>query len=101
MGGRCQDNQTCIKRFKIRLMQVTEPAAVDELNIPYPLENLGPGAGVFFMFPLTLLNVSVGAMQRALQSLQQGRPVEGLMDFEALQRTAGFPAYDAELARYR
>jgi 2-methylisocitrate lyase-like PEP mutase family enzyme len=52
------------------------------------------------VYPLTLLNVSIHAMQRALACLRQGRPVEGLMDFEALQRIVGFKAYDAELARY-
>ena len=53
------------------------------------------------VYPLTLLNVSINAMQCALACLRQGRPVEGLMDFEALQRIVGFQAYDEELERYR
>jgi 2-methylisocitrate lyase-like PEP mutase family enzyme len=53
------------------------------------------------VYPLTLLNVSINAMRRALASLREGRPVEGLMDFESLQRIVGFHAYDAELDRYR
>ena len=52
------------------------------------------------VYPLTLLNVSINAMRQALACLRQGRPVEGLMDFETLQRIVGFHAYDAELARY-
>jgi 2-methylisocitrate lyase-like PEP mutase family enzyme len=53
------------------------------------------------VYPLTLLNVSINAMRCALVCLREGRPVEGLMDFEALQRIVGFQAYDAELDRYR
>jgi 2-methylisocitrate lyase-like PEP mutase family enzyme len=52
------------------------------------------------VYPLTLLNVSINAMRGALACLRQGLPVEGLMDFEALQRIVGFQAYDEELERY-
>jgi 2-methylisocitrate lyase-like PEP mutase family enzyme len=67
--------------------------------LPLPqLEQMGFKIAVY---PLTLLNVSINAMRHALECLRQGRPVEGLMDFEALQRIVGFQAYDAELDRYR
>jgi 2-methylisocitrate lyase-like PEP mutase family enzyme len=67
--------------------------------LPLPqLEQMGFKIAVY---PLTLLNVSIVAMQQALESLRQGRPVDGLMDFEALQRIVGFQAYDEELDRYR
>ncbi len=51
------------------------------------------------VYPLTLLNVAVGAMQRALAQLQQGRPVPGMIDFRRLQTIVGFDAYDAQLSR--
>ncbi len=67
--------------------------------LPLPrLEQMGYKIAVY---PLTLLNVSIGAIQRALECLRQGRPVEGLMDFRALQRIVGFQAYDEELDRYQ
>jgi 2-methylisocitrate lyase-like PEP mutase family enzyme len=53
------------------------------------------------VYPLTLLNVSINAMRGALACLREGRPVEGLMDFETLQRIVGFQDYDEELERYR
>jgi 2-methylisocitrate lyase-like PEP mutase family enzyme len=66
--------------------------------LPTPqLEQMGFKIAVY---PLTLLNASISAMRDALACLRQGRPVEGLMDFETLQRIVGFQAYDAELARY-
>lgn len=67
--------------------------------LPLPiLEEMGYKIAVY---PLTLLNVSIGAMQRALEGLIQGRPVSDLMDFKTLQRIVGFQDYDAELDRYR
>jgi 2-methylisocitrate lyase-like PEP mutase family enzyme len=66
-----------------------------------PLSQLEQMGFKIAVYPLTLLNVSIGAMQHALKCLQQGRPVEGLMDFETLQRIVGFQAYDEELDRYR
>ncbi len=51
--------------------------------------------------PLTLLNVAMGAMKKALSALRQGEPVGHVMDFEALKRILGFDAHDAELSRYR
>lgn len=62
------------------------------------LEQIGYKIAVY---PLTLLNASIGAMQHALECLQHGRPVEGLMDFKTLQQVVGFQAYDEELGRYR
>ncbi len=44
------------------------------------------------VYPLTLLNVSIQAMQNALQMLQSGSQPE-LMDFKALQAAVGFPEY--------
>jgi 2-methylisocitrate lyase-like PEP mutase family enzyme len=52
------------------------------------------------VYPLTLLNVSIGAMRAALANLAAGRPTAA-MDFERLKTAVGFPAYYAEEARYR
>jgi 2-methylisocitrate lyase-like PEP mutase family enzyme len=53
------------------------------------------------VYPLTMLNVSIGAMRTALGELRQGRPAQAAMDFEALKAAVGFPEYYAEEARYR
>src|SRR5687767_9152263 len=53
------------------------------------------------VYPLTLLNVSIGAMRRALAEMQAGGPASAAMDFEALKSAVGFPDYYAEEARYR
>jgi 2-methylisocitrate lyase-like PEP mutase family enzyme len=62
------------------------------------LEQIGYKIAVY---PLTLLNVSIGAMRGALQELRGGRPASAAMDFEQLKRAVGFPAYYDEEARYR
>ena len=65
-----------------------------------PLRQLEQMGFKIAVYPLTLLNASIGAMRKALDCLRQGRPVEGLMDFETLQRIVGFQAYDQELEKY-
>jgi 2-methylisocitrate lyase-like PEP mutase family enzyme len=52
------------------------------------------------VYPLTLLNTSVTAMQQALACLKRGKPVPGLMDFKSLREIVGFDAYDTELDAY-
>jgi 2-methylisocitrate lyase-like PEP mutase family enzyme len=51
-------------------------------------------------YPLTLLNASIAAMQRALASLSAGETPPGLHSFAELRRLVGFDAYDAEARRY-
>ena len=53
------------------------------------------------VYPLTLLNVSIGAMRGALLDLRGGRPASAAMEFEQLKAAVGFPAYYAEEAKYR
>ena len=66
--------------------------------LPRPqLEAMGYKIAVY---PLTLLNVAIKAMQAALAQLQRGEPVD-VLDFAALQAVVGFLEYDAEQARYR
>ena len=49
------------------------------------------------LYPLTVLNAAMAAMERALTALAEGRTPEDLLDFAALCEVVGFPAYyDAE-----
>ncbi len=67
------------------------------LLAPAVLEEMGFKIAAY---PLTLLSAAAGAMQRALDALAAGLPVEGLVGFGALREIAGFPAYYAEEERY-
>ncbi len=52
-------------------------------------------------YPLTLLSAAIKAMERALAALAAGREAgELLLPFADLRERVGFPAYDAEAARY-
>jgi 2-methylisocitrate lyase-like PEP mutase family enzyme len=64
---------------------------------PARLEALGYQIAAY---PLTLFSAAIAAMNRALEALRDGRPPEGLLDFEALREIVGFPEYDAEQSRY-
>ena len=61
------------------------------------LEEIGYKIAVY---PLTLLNVSIGAMRAALHGLRSGAPT-AVMSFEDLKTAVGFPEYYAEEERYR
>jgi 2-methylisocitrate lyase-like PEP mutase family enzyme len=50
-------------------------------------------------YPLTLLSAAAHSMQEALACIRAGRTPENMIDFEALRSLAGFPEYDATLAR--
>ncbi len=65
-----------------------------------PLEQLEGMGYKIAVYPLTLLNAAVGAMQEALICLQQGSPVPRLMDFADLQKIVGFKDYDDDLSKY-
>lgn len=67
------------------------------LLAPKKLETLGFRIAAY---PLTLLNVAIGAMEQALAALEQNVPAPGLMPFSRLREIVGFDAYDAEQARY-
>ncbi|MGR9071727.1 MAG: isocitrate lyase/PEP mutase family protein [Gammaproteobacteria bacterium] len=62
----------------------------------HDLEALGYKIAVY---PLTLLNVSIHAMQQALAEMKAGRRPD-TMDFEALKTAVGFPEYYKEEERY-
>jgi len=66
-----------------------------------PVDELAALGYQIAVFPLTLLNVSIGAMRDALESLRGGRRPPAAMDFEALKAAVGFPDYFADEARYK
>ena len=65
-----------------------------------PISDLQSMGYSIAVYALTLLNVSISAMQQALKGLKQEAPVPDLIDFRELQQIVGFDDYDAELARY-
>ena len=66
-----------------------------------PVDELAALGYQIAVFPLTLLNVCIGAMRDALESLRGGRRPPAAMDFEALKAAVGFPDYFADEARYK
>lgn len=63
---------------------------------PQTLESIGFKLAAY---PLALLNASIRAMEDALDGLQTGNVPD--IDFEALQRTLGFPEYFADIDRFQ
>lgn len=57
---------------------------------PDQLERIGYKIAVY---PLTLINASIVALRKTLESLQQGREPEAIMNFEDLKTAVGFPGY--------
>ena len=53
------------------------------------------------VYPLTLLNVSINAMQTSLATLKQGGKAMPTLDFDALTDAVGFPDYYAAEQRYK
>lgn len=64
---------------------------------PKQLEEIGYKIAVY---PLTLLNASIRAMQNSLEDIREGRQPHNILDFEGLQAAVGFPSYYDEESRY-
>lgn len=64
---------------------------------PAQLEALGYKIAVY---PLTLLNTSIKAMQIALSEIKQGKQPQNILDFKGLTSAVGFPEYYSEEDRY-
>ncbi len=62
------------------------------------LEQMGYAIAVY---PLTLLNAAVVAMQKALEHLQNGTPAPDMMDFAQLQTIVGFNDYDRAMDEFQ
>jgi len=64
---------------------------------PDELEKLGYTVAAY---PLTLLSVSIKAMQDSLKSLKAGVPVQGLLPFKEMQKAIGVDDYMKDSKRY-
>ena len=58
-----------------------------------PAAALGEMGFRIVLYPLTLLNAAMTAMERSLDALRQGRAPDALSDFAHLRDIVGFPAY--------
>ncbi|EKX50358.1 hypothetical protein GUITHDRAFT_67257 [Guillardia theta CCMP2712] len=65
---------------------------------PKELEKMGYKIAAY---PLTLVSTAVKAMNKALESLKEGRPVDDILDFAELRDIVGFNDYYAEEERYK
>jgi len=65
-----------------------------------PLPRLAEIGFKIAVYPLTLMNTAVQTMQRALELVKKGEPVDGLADFGDLCRVIGFDEYYAAEKRY-
>lgn len=62
-----------------------------------PTEILGKMGYKIVLYPLTMLNSAMTAMEKGLEALKEGRKPDGLSDFSHLRDIVGFPDYyDAE-----
>lgn len=52
------------------------------------------------VYPLTLLNASILAMQNSLNAIRHGQQPEAILDFEQLTSAVGFPDYYRDVERY-
>ena len=79
------------------LANMLEGGGKTPILTPAQLEDAGFSVAAY---PLSLLGVSVRAMQRALQDLRQGRVPQDAVPFPELQKTLGFPEYFEEVEYY-
>ena len=62
-----------------------------------PTDILGEMGYKIVLYPLTMLNSAMTAMEKGLEALKEGRKPDGLSDFSHLRDIVGFPDYyDAE-----
>lgn len=62
-----------------------------------PTDILGKMGYKIVLYPLTMLNSAMTAMEKGLEALKEGRKPDGLSDFSHLRDIVGFPDYyDAE-----
>ncbi|RUM53833.1 MAG: carboxyvinyl-carboxyphosphonate phosphorylmutase [Methylococcus sp.] len=65
-----------------------------------PPEQLAAIGYKIAVYPLTLLNTSILAMQTCLQEIRKGQQPKNILDFEGLKSAVGFPEYYEEETRY-
>jgi 2-methylisocitrate lyase-like PEP mutase family enzyme len=94
-------NETEMRRYCAEVDGPTMANLIEGGKTPLlPVDRLEDIGYKIAVYPLTLLNVSIGAMRTALQGLRTGAPTT-VMSFEDLKTAVGFPEYYAEEERYR
>jgi len=79
------------------LANMLEGGGKTPILTPAQLEDVGFSVAAY---PLSLLGVSVRAMEQALKDLRQGRVPKDAVPFPELQKTLGFPEYFEEVEYY-
>jgi 2-methylisocitrate lyase-like PEP mutase family enzyme len=94
-------NETEMRRYCAEVDGPTMANLIEGGKTPLlPVDRLEEIGYKIAVYPLTLLNVSIGAMRAALRGLRTGAPTT-VMSFEDLKTAVGFPEYYAEEERYR
>ena len=94
-------NETEMRRYCAEVDGPTMANLIEGGKTPLlPVDRLEEIGYKIAVYPLTLLNVSIGAMRAALRGLRTGGPT-AVMSFEDLKTAVGFPEYYAEEERYR
>jgi 2-methylisocitrate lyase-like PEP mutase family enzyme len=94
-------NETEMRRYCAEVDGPTMANLIEGGKTPLlPVDRLEDIGYKIAVYPLTLLNVSIGAMRTALQGLRTGAPTT-VMSFEDLKTAVRFPEYYAEEERYR
>jgi len=94
-------NETEMRRYCAEVDGPTMANLIEGGKTPLlPVDRLEEIGYKIAVYPLTLLNVSIGAMRAALRGLRAGGPT-AVMSFEDLKTAVGFPEYYAEEERYR
>jgi 2-methylisocitrate lyase-like PEP mutase family enzyme len=94
-------NETEMRRYCAEVDGPTMANLIEGGKTPLlPVDRLEEIGYKIAVYPLTLLNVSIGAMRTALRGLRGGAPTT-VMSFEDLKTAVGFPEYYAEEERYR
>jgi len=94
-------NETEMRRYCADVDGPTMANLIEGGKTPLlPVDRLEEIGYKIAVYPLTLLNVSIGAMRAALRGLRAGGPT-AVMSFEDLKTAVGFPEYYAEEERYR
>jgi 2-methylisocitrate lyase-like PEP mutase family enzyme len=94
-------NETEMRRYCAEVDGPTMANLIEGGKTPLlPVDRLEEIGYKIAVYPLTLLNVSIGAMRAALRGLRTGGPT-AVMSFEDLKTAVGFPEYYGEEERYR
>ncbi|QDZ21570.1 phosphoenolpyruvate phosphomutase [Chloropicon primus] len=92
-----------VRGARARGQQVVAMASLLEGGVSptnFSLEELHEMGFTLVSYPLSLLGVSINAMQEALLGLREGRVPEQIPPFEEMKEILGFPEYFRDLNQY-